>query len=63
MKPRVQTSQVIGDRTKEKEEAALRIKEKLKDQFKQSQYLFKEMKARIEEKVAQRPLLFEQGNN
>ena len=63
MKPRVQTSQAIVDKTKEKDEAATRIKEKIREQFKQSQNLFKEMKARIEDKVAQRPLLVEQGNN
>ena len=60
MKPRVQESPAIQDKTKEQNDRAQKIKEEVKNQFLDSQKKFYEMKKTIEEKVAARPLLVEQ---
>ena len=61
MKPRVQESPAIQTNTKEQQERAQKIKEEVKRQFMDSQKKFQDMKRKIDDKVASRPLLVEQG--
>lgn len=63
MKPIVQQSPAIVDRTKENKEAAAKIREQVRAKFKSDQEKFNEMKSNIEKKVSSRPLLVEQGKN
>jgi len=61
MKPVVQGSSAIQDRKNELEQQAKKAKEEVKRAFVQNQKLFEEQKKEMEEKVAKRPLLVEQG--
>lgn len=61
MKPLVQQSPAIVDRTKENKEATARIQEQVRNKFKSDQEKFNEMKQNIDKKVSSRPLLVEQG--
>lgn len=60
MKPLVQGSSAIQDRTEEKDKRAKEIKEEVKKRFVQDQRNFEDKKRAIEENVAKRPLLVEQ---
>lgn len=61
MKPLVQGSSAIVDSTNDKEERSKKIKEEVKKRFEDDQKAFEEKKKRIDENVAKRPLLVEQG--
>lgn len=63
MKPIVQQSPALVDKSKEKGEAAARIREQVRAKLKADQEKYNQMKAEMDQKIASRPLLIEQGNN
>lgn len=61
MKSVVQQSSTIVDKTLQNQERTNKIKEEVKRKFAEDQKRFEDMKIRIDQNVAARPLLVQQG--